>query len=103
MDLNLFNGRVFYNKNNGQIYECFNDKPMIEVNKEIVNELLFNSRKRKVNFIVISENQVDILKQSLESKEFLNNMPYSQITISSYYYYGILSDEEYKILKSKLY
>lgn len=85
--LKFFN-KVFYRKENGEIYECFKDKKMERVNNNDVNELIFNGRKLNVSSAIISEKQINILKSR-------NNKIIDKSFLESYLEYGIISKEEF--------
>jgi hypothetical protein len=87
--------RVFYRKENGQVFECFKNKPMVETN-ENVGEVFLQGRKNKTRSIAFSEEQVNALRLGLE----LEHLTDAESSIEMYHDYGIISDTEYKRLKS---
>lgn len=94
--------RIFYTKENGNVFECFNNKPMKSINAEELKDLLMYGRQKQVSFVSIAEQQVNELKKIIRDKKLRTISRNHEITITSYHIYNIISDEEYKELMELL-
>lgn len=92
----MFDGRVFYTKETGQVFECFVNDKMKEIDSDVVEDLFFTNRKDQINYMVIADRQVQTLKQILANKSDISYPLWPKSTIEIYRLYGIISDDEYK-------
>lgn len=95
--LDIFD-RVFYTKDNGEVFECFKNSPMELVSLDEWNDLMVHGRAKQISSISIAEQQLNELIRIFKNKK-LRNLEFNQEeTIKAYNEYGIISDEELKEL-----
>ncbi|UYZ39077.1 hypothetical protein OD350_28815 (plasmid) [Clostridium beijerinckii] len=94
--------KVFYTKENGEVFECFKNKQMKVSSNGELNDLIMNGRQKQISFVSIAEQQVNELKNIFKDKSLRKIAVKQSITLKSYADYKIISNEEFKELMELL-
>jgi hypothetical protein len=92
------NYRVFFLKDNGQVFECFENKENEPFDSKELTDIMMNNRKKVVNYIGLAESQLNFFLDAVKVEENRKFMTNYTDTAELYYTFGIISKEQYEAI-----